>query len=64
MATKYIITREDTHFRTQYLHRVRPTKWTPDAAYALRMDEKQARRESEWLNFLGCNHTVKQMEFE
>ena len=48
--------------QTEYLYRVRPTRWTADKFLCLKMDDAKAARESEWLNFIGQPHEVIEVE--
>ena len=48
--------------RTEYLYRVRPTRWTDDKFFCLKMDETKVKRESEWLNSIGQPHEVIEVE--
>ena len=48
--------------QTEYLHRVRPTRWTSDKSRCLKMDDKKAAMESEWLNLIGQPHEVIEVE--
>lgn len=48
--------------RTEYLHRLRPTRFTEDKALCLKMDDAEAKRASEWLDFIGINHEVIEVE--
>ena len=48
--------------QTEYLYRTRPTRWIDDKSLCLKMDDKKAARESEWLNFIGQPHEVIEVE--
>lgn len=48
--------------RTEYLHRVRPTRWVTNKNLCLKMDDAKATKESEWLNFIGQPHEVIEVE--
>lgn len=48
--------------QTEYLYRTRPTRWTNDKSLCLKMDDKEAAKESEWLNFIGQSHEVIEVE--
>ena len=52
----------ETLQRTEYLYRLRPTRWTDDKFLCLKMDRIKAARESEWLNFMGQPHEVIRVE--
>ena len=59
----YTITRFNIVLQqTEYLYRVRPTRWTADRFLCLKMDEKKAKRESEWLTFIGQPHEIIEVE--
>lgn len=47
---------------TKYLYRLRPTRFIEDKALCLKMDEVEAQRASEWLNTIGINHEVIEVE--
>ncbi len=47
---------------TEYLHRLRPTRFTANKALCLKMDDAEAQRASEWLNTIGINHEVIEVE--
>lgn len=44
--------------QTEYLYRVRPTRWVVNKNLCLKMDRIKVARESEWLNFIGQPHEV------
>lgn len=48
--------------QTEYLHRVRPTRWVVNKNLCLKMDRIKVARESEWLNFIGQPHEVIEVE--
>ena len=48
--------------RTEYLHRVRPTRFVDDITYCLKMDDAEAKRASDWLTFIGIAHEVIEVE--
>ena len=48
--------------RTEYLHRLRPTRWIDDKTLCQKMDRIKVARESEWLNFIGQPHEVIEVE--
>ena len=48
--------------QTEYLYRIRPTRWTSDKSLCLKIDDKKAARESEWLNLIGQPHEVIEVE--
>ena len=48
--------------QTEYLYRIRPTRWVVNKNLCLKMDEKKAKRESEWLTFIGQPHEIIEVE--
>jgi hypothetical protein len=48
--------------RTEYLYRIRPTRFIEDRTLCLKMDDAEAKRASEWLTFIGINHEVNEVE--
>ena len=48
--------------RTEYLHRLRPTRFVGDIVYCLKMDDAEAKRASNWLTFIGIAHEVIEVE--
>lgn len=48
--------------QTEYLYRVRPTRWVVNKNLCLKMDRIKAARESWWLNFIGQPHEVIEVE--
>ena len=48
--------------QTEYLYRVRPTRWVVNKNLCLKMDSKKAAKESEWLNFIGQPHEIIEVE--
>jgi len=48
--------------RTEYLHRVRPTRWIDNKALCLKMDDAQAAKASAWLNAIGQPHEIIEVE--
>ena len=48
--------------RTEYLYRVRPTRWIDDKTLCLKMDDAKAAKESDWLTFIGQPHEVIEVE--
>lgn len=48
--------------QTEYLYRTRPTRWIDDKSLCLKMDDKKAAMESEWLNFIGQPHEIIEVE--
>lgn len=48
--------------QTEYLYRVRPTRWTADRFLCLKLDEKQAQRESAWLTTIHQPHDIITVE--
>ena len=49
-------------FHTEYLYRIRPTRWTEDKALCLKMDDGKAARESAWLNSIGQPNEIIEVE--
>ena len=47
---------------TEYLHRLRPTRFTDDKFLCLKMDDAEAKRASDWLTFIGIAHEVIEVE--
>lgn len=47
---------------SEYLYRVRPTRFIEDNALCLKMDEAEAKRASDWLTFIGTAHEVIEVE--
>ena len=47
---------------TEYLYRLRPTRFIDDKTLCLKMDDAEAQRASEWLNTIGINHEVIEVE--
>jgi hypothetical protein len=47
---------------TEYLYRLRPTRFIEDKALCLKLDDAEAKRASEWLTFIGINHEVIEVE--
>lgn len=47
---------------TEYLYRLRPTRFIEDIVYCLKLDDAEAKRASEWLTFIGINHEVIEVE--
>jgi len=52
----------DLLLRTEYLYRVRPTRWTEDKFLCLKMDKTIVEKESKWLNCLGQPHEIIEVE--
>ena len=48
--------------QTEYLYRVRPTRWVVNKNLCLKIDRIKVARESEWLNFIGQPHEVIEVE--
>lgn len=48
--------------QTEYLYRVRPTRWTDDRSLCLKMDSGKVARESKWLDSIGQPHEVIEVE--
>lgn len=48
--------------QTEYLYRTRPTRWINDKSLCLKMDDKEAAKESEWLKCIGQPHEVIEVE--
>ena len=48
--------------QTEYPYRIRPTRWVVNKNLCLKMDEKKAKRESEWLTFIGQPHEIIEVE--
>ncbi len=48
--------------RTEYMYRKRPTRWTDDKSICLKMGDREALRESAWLNNIGQPHEVIEVE--
>lgn len=60
--SKYIIKRfNETMQQTEYLKRVRPTRWAQSESSALQFDRFECAKESEWLNFIGQPHTCEEI---
>jgi len=47
---------------SKYLYRLRPTRFIADKTLCLKLDDKQAKKASEWLSFIGINHEVIEVE--
>lgn len=47
---------------SKYLYRLRPTRFIDDKTLCLKMDDVEAQRASEWLNAIGINHEVIEVE--
>ena len=47
---------------TEYLHRLRPTRFIDDKTLCLKMDDAEAKRASDWLTFIGIAHEVIEVE--
>ena len=47
---------------TEYLYRVRPTRFIDDKTLCLKMDDEKAKRESEWLSGIGIAHEIIEVE--
>lgn len=59
---KYIIKRfNETLQQSEYLKRLRPTRWVPQKESALQLDCFDCARESEWLSFIGQPHTCEEL---
>lgn len=48
--------------QTEYLYRVRPTRWIENKNLCLKMDRTKAESESWWLNLIGQPHEVIEVE--
>lgn len=47
---------------TEYLLRLRPTRFTDDKFLCLKMDDAEAKRASDWLTLIGIAHEVIEVE--
>lgn len=47
---------------TEYLYRLRPTRFIDDIMYCLKLDETEAKRVSADLTFRGIDHEVIEVE--
>jgi len=47
---------------TEYLYRLRPTRFTDDKTLCLKMNDAEAKRASDWLTFIGIAHAVIEVE--
>lgn len=47
---------------TEYLYRLRPTRFIDDKFLCLKMDDAEAKRASDWLTFIGIAHEVIEVE--
>lgn len=60
--SKYIIKRfNETLQQTEFLKRVRPTRWVQSVELALQLDRYECASESEWLSFIGQPHTCEEI---
>lgn len=60
--SKYIIKRfNETLQQTEYLKRLRPTRWVQSVELALQLDRFDCARESEWLSCIGQPHTCEEL---
>lgn len=60
--SKYIIKRfNETLQQTEYLKRVRPTRWVQSEDLAMKLDRFDCVSESEWLSFIGQPHTCEEL---
>ena len=46
----------------KYLYRLLPAMFIDDKTLCLKLDDAEAKRASEWLNFIGINHEVIEVE--
>ena len=59
--SRYIIKRFNvTLQRTEYLYRIRPTRWIDERYLGLRMDKETTTTQSEWLNIIHQPHEVEE----
>lgn len=47
---------------TEYLYRIRPTRFIDNIALCLKMDETEVKKESSWLTAVGIPHEVIDVE--
>ena len=61
--TKYwIIARETTSGKTEYLYRIRPTRWIDDCFLAKRLTEDEVIEYSKCLNSIKLPHSIRYVE--
>ena len=56
----WIIKKEGMNCRSEYLMRIRPTKFTDEKVNAQHMTGEQVARHSQWLIMAGISHTLEQ----
>lgn len=60
--SKYIIKRfNETLQQTEYLKRLRPTRWVQSKESALQLDFFERYEAIDWLNFIGQPHTCEEL---
>ena len=47
---------------SKYLYRLRPTRFIADKALCLKLTDEKAKKASEWLNFIGVNNEIIEVE--
>ena len=56
----WIIKKEGMNGRSEYLRRIRPTRFTDEKVNALHMTGEEVAKHSQWLIMAGISHTLEQ----
>lgn len=60
MAHYWIIERQNYHFETKYMAKIRPQRWVWDLKDAMHFDDDAIIKACKWLVSLGVSFTVRQ----